>query len=59
MPLRRFVDEGNPIRDASVDSEGSLGLKDTRRFIMMERDYFRSTGWTYDPSTTLWMPLAS
>jgi RHS repeat-associated protein len=54
--LQQAMDEGNPIRDASVDSEGNLRLEDTRRFITMERDYLRSAGWTYDPSTTLWMP---
>jgi hypothetical protein len=50
------MEEGNPIRDASVDSQGNLRLEDGRRFITMERDYLRSGGWTYDPSTTSWMP---
>jgi len=54
--LQNAMDEGNPIRDASVDSQGNLRLEDTRRFITMERDYLRSFGWTYDPTTTTWNP---
>ncbi len=57
--LLQAMDEGNPIRDASVDSEGNLSLEDTRRFITMERDYLRSAGWTYNPSTTMWMPAGT
>jgi len=40
--LQQAIDEGNPIRAASVDSQGNLRLEDTRRFITMERDYLRS-----------------
>lgn len=54
--LRAAMQEGAPIRDASVDSAGNLLYEDTRRFITMERDYLRSFNWTYDPSTNLWMP---
>ena len=54
--LRTAMGEGNPIRDASVDSQGNLLLEDTRRFITMERDFMRSFGWTYDPATTSWIP---
>lgn len=54
--LRAAMRDGAPIRDASVDSAGNLLYQDTRRFITMERDYLRSFGWTYDPSTSLWMP---
>jgi hypothetical protein len=53
------MDEGNPIRDASVDSEGNLRLEGTGRIITMERAYLRSKEWWYDPSTTLWMPPGS
>ena len=54
--LRNVMAEGRPIRDASVDSAGNLLLNDTRRFITMERDFLRSSRWTYDPRTTLWSP---
>lgn len=54
--LRAAMRDGAPIRDASVDSAGNLLYEDTRRFITMERDYLRSFNWTYDPSTSLWMP---
>jgi hypothetical protein len=54
--LRAAMQEGMPIRDASVDSAGNLLYEDTRRFITMERDCLRSFNWTYDPSTNLWMP---
>lgn len=54
--LRSVMREGRPIRDASVDSAGNLLYQDTRRFITLERDFLRSSGWRYDPSTQLWMP---
>ena len=54
--LRSVMREGQPIRDASVDSAGNLLYQDTRRFITLERDFLRSHRWTYDPSTQLWMP---
>jgi hypothetical protein len=54
--LQQVMNEGNPIRDASIDSAGNLLYEDTRRFITMERDYLRSFGWTYDQATGLRMP---
>jgi len=54
--LRSIMREGQPIRDASVDSAGNLLYQDTRRFVTLERDFLRSSGWAYDPSTQFWMP---
>lgn len=54
--LRSAMREGQPIRDASVDSAGNLLFQDARRFITLERDFLWSNRWTYDPSTQLWMP---
>jgi hypothetical protein len=54
--LQTAMDEGQPIRDATVDEDGNLLNEDTRRFITMERDYLRSSSWPYDPASNLWMP---
>lgn len=54
--LRSVMREGQPIRDASVDSAGNLLYQDTRRFITLERDFLRSHRWAYDPSSNFWMP---
>ena len=54
--LRSAMQEGRPIRDATVDGSGALAEVESRRFIELERDYLRSNDWTYDQSTQLWMP---
>jgi len=52
--LRSAMNEGNPIRDASVDSSGNL--TNNTGFLAAERNLLQDRGWTYDPSTTTWNP---
>lgn len=52
--LRQEMGRGLPIRDASVDSAGSL-INNTG-FLRAERNLLQSRGWTYNPSTTMWHP---
>jgi hypothetical protein len=54
--LLREMQSGNPIRDATVNSDGSLAQVGSGRFIELERGVLSGQGWTYDPATTLWSP---
>ncbi|MGH2407573.1 MAG: hypothetical protein ACRDF7_05805, partial [Candidatus Limnocylindrales bacterium] len=55
--LLREMGAGNPIRDASVNPDGTLKfLDEPERFINLERDLLRTRGWTFDSLTTLWSP---
>jgi hypothetical protein len=53
--LRQEMNLGKPIRDAGVDSGGRL-INYPGSFLNAERNLLQSRGWTYDPSTTSWMP---
>jgi RHS repeat-associated protein len=52
--LREAMAEGNPIRDASVNDDGSL--RDNTGFLRAERNELSNKGWTYDGGTTTWNP---
>ena len=47
--LRAAMARGFPIRDASPGDTGGV-------FLNAERNLLRSSGWTYNPNTNLWMP---
>jgi hypothetical protein len=48
------MNEGIPIRDATVDSAGNL-INNTG-FLRAERYLLQDRGWTYSPGTQLWNP---
>ncbi len=50
--LREAMNEGNPIRDAAVNKDGTL--RDNTGFLRAERNELRNKGWTYDKKTTTW-----
>ena len=47
--LRQEMQRGVPIRDASPGDTGGI-------FLNAERNLLQNQGWTFDPSTNLWMP---
>ena len=53
--LRQEIRKGNPIRDASLNPDGSL-KNFPGSFLEAERNLLRNQGWTFDPSTGLWSP---
>ena len=54
--LRRVMELGRPIRDASVRSNGALIRFASDRFIEMERAFLESMGWVYNQATNCWCP---
>jgi hypothetical protein len=53
--LRQEIRKGNPIRDASLNPDGTL-KNYPGSFLEAERNLLRNQGWTFDPSTGLWSP---
>jgi RHS repeat-associated protein len=53
--LRQEIRKGNPIRDASLNPDGTL-KNYPGSFLEAERNLLRNHGWTFDPSTGLWSP---
>jgi RHS repeat-associated protein len=56
--LRQVMGRGQPIRDASVGSDGRL-VPYPQSFLNAERNELTNRGWTYNPRTTLWTPPRS
>ena len=54
--LRQGIRKGKPIRDASLNADGTL-KNYPGSFLEAERNLPRNQGWTFDPSTGLWSPL--
>ncbi len=53
--LRQEIRNGNPIRDASLNPDGTL-KNYPGSFLEAERNLLRNQGWTFDPSTGLRSP---
>ncbi|MBV8367669.1 MAG: RHS repeat protein [Candidatus Eremiobacteraeota bacterium] len=51
--LRSAMRSGRPIRDASVNADGSL--RDNTGFTRMERNALQNAGWHYDQATQHWL----
>jgi hypothetical protein len=53
--LRQEIRKGHPIRDASLNPDGTLKVYPAS-FLEAERNLLINQGWTFDPSTGLWSP---
>jgi hypothetical protein len=54
--LRQEIRKGRPIRDASLNADGTLRVDKPSSFLEAERNLLRNQGWTFDPSTGFWSP---